>query len=155
MCLVSALYSAFTPEVAGDYSASVFFMFSFHLYQKKLYAIFLLVLSITSIALNSSMIGHTVNLTIGLIVGYGVVYILYYFILFKRKKRRVDLWKEISEKEKAILKLFMNGKDYAQISHILNINDKKESIRTAITRCRIKSECENDIQFGIWLSDKG
>lgn len=78
-----------------------------------------------------------------------------YIAFLKHKKRKVDLWKEISEKEKAILKLYMNGYDYAKISTTLNINDKKESIRTLITRVRKESKCENDIQFGIWLSEKG
>lgn len=94
------------------------------------------------------------NMAVLIVINLGILAFLYYSLIRKPKKR-IDLWKEISDKDKSILKLYIQGKDYAQISHTLKIHDKKESIRTSITRCRNLSGCDNDIQFGIWLSEMG
>ena len=142
-------------ERAIEYSGMVFFIFASGLYSKPKTLLISFTIAFMMLSIRLTALSNSVPITIQMLLLFCFLSATSYLIFFKKPKRRVDLWKEISEKEKAILKLFMRGKDYARISHILNLTDKKDSIRTIITRCRTKSGCENDIQFGIWLSDKG
>ena len=138
-----------------EYSGMVFVLMASGIIANHKLRIVSIVISFIALSIRLTLLSESVPVTIQMVLLFCFIVYSSYLIFFKKPKRRVDLWKEISEKEKAILKLFMRGKDYARISHILNLTDKKDSIRTIITRCRTKSGCENDIQFGIWLSDKG
>jgi len=139
----------------SGYSGFIYFIFASGIFKEYKYTIVSFVLSFISLSIRLSILSAATPVSIQMLLVFCFLFYTFHLMFLKQPKKRIDLWKEISEKEKAILKLFMRGKDYAQISHILNLTDKKESIRTIITRCRTKSGCDNDIQFGIWLSDKG
>ena len=154
--LYIAIILAIYPSNISDFSASIFFVFSFNITKSKKIGVGILSISLVLVLIRSIIFEDTMAGSFMMLAAYSVVYITHYYLMLKNHfKRRVDVWNGISEKEKAILKLYMRGYDYAKISRTLNLTDKKESIRTIITRVRIKSECENDIQFGIWLSEKG
>lgn len=152
--LVGFLTLSLDPINSGA-SGLLYIYFSYNEIKNNRWGIVLITFSYIALSIRFMILNTMGSEAIVSILLFTFIFATLYFKVIDHNKKRVDLWKEISEKEKAILKLFMNGKDYSQISHILNINDKKESIRTSITRCRIKSGCDNDIQFGIWLSDKG
>ncbi len=152
--IIGSLTIVFAERVI-EYSGLVFIIFACGIMREYKYLLISFTLAFMSLSVRLTLLSNPIPITIQMLLLFCFISATAYLIFFKRHKRRVDLWAEISEKEKAILKLFMRGYDYAKISKVLKVKDKKESIRTSITRCRNLSGCENDIQFGIWLSEKG
>lgn len=154
-CL-QGVFTILTLEILSNLTPAIMFFVGLLYLNKTINLYIISVLLITSF-LGVSYINESSTISQvleGLVVNLGLLTFLY-FAVIKKPKKKIDLWSEISEKEKSVLSLYSKGNDYSQICDQLKIKDKKESIRTSITRMRDKTECKNDIQFGIWLSEKG
>lgn len=145
----------FTAEYYSDFSSSIFFIYSFHVIKKKSVLILNLTSTVVFLSIRYTIYDKSIMSIVLMMIIFAYIYSIYYFLIFKHKKKRVDIWDKVSQKDRDILKLFMQGDDFAEISTKLKIDDKKESIRAAITRCRRLSNCNNDMEFAIWLTEIG
>lgn len=142
-------------ERSIEYSGVIYFLFAAGLYPKSKYLITCFITAFIFLSIRLSIVSEKIPITIQMLLLFVFISITAYIIFFKKPKRHVDIWDKISNKERSILKLYIKGYDYATISHKLKIDDKKESIRSAITRCRNLAECSNDMEFAIWLNEIG
>jgi DNA-binding NarL/FixJ family response regulator len=151
--------------------ATSFFIIAFLQHINIKSGIVVLSLSMIIIVVRSTMAIDTPSQLITTIASFIFLYGNVYLIFKKYKSKIADLQRQlkekhkskpvirnldiikVSEEDKAVLKMYLNGYDYAKISKFLNIDIKKESIRKKITRIRDTTECENDMQFAIWLYD--
>lgn len=151
-CLIAGLYSAFNQNVIGDYSASIFFLFSFHISRNRKYGLSLIMLSIFSISINAILSESRIAVVVGLLISYTVIYIIYYFFILKPIENKHNInFSTRSEEEKAILKLYAKGYSYAEISKTLGMNVTDVTIRRKIKAVKDDSKAKNDVQFGQWL----
>lgn len=151
-CLIAGLYSSLNGNTTGDYSASIFFIFSFHLSKNKKYGIFLIFTSILCISINAIIVDSRIAVLVGLFIAYTVIYIIYYYFILKpcEDHHNFNLATR-TEEEKAILKLYGKGYSYSQISKTLGLNVTDTTIRRKIKAVKDDSKCKNDVQFGQWL----
>jgi len=151
-CLIAGLYSAFNQNVIGDYSASIFFIFSFHISRNRKYGLSLIMLSIFSISINAILNESRIAVVVGLFISYTVIYIIYYYFVLKPIENKHNInYSTRSEEEKAILKLYAKGYSYSDISKTLGMNVTDVTIRRKIKSVKDDSKSKNDVQFGQWL----
>jgi DNA-binding CsgD family transcriptional regulator len=152
VCLIAALYSALNQNDIGDYSAAIFFIYSFHTNKNKYYGIIIIFTSILCISINAIIIDSRISVIVGLFIAYTVIYIIYYFYIHKAAENKYNLnYATLSEEEKAIIKLYKRGYSYSKISKTLQMNVTDTTIRRKIRQVKLKSGCKNDVQFGQWL----
>ena len=151
-CLIAGLYSSFNQNVIGDYSASIFFIFSFHVSRNKKYGLVLIMISLLSVSINAIIIDSRIAVVVGLFISYSVIYIIYYYFLLKPLENKYSInFSTRSEEEKAILKLYAKGNSYSEISKKLGLNVTDITIRRKIKSVKDDSGAKNDVQFGQWL----
>ena len=169
--LSGIVYQVFSIPDSSYIGASVFFILAFLQYDNIKHGISLSLVSLISIAIKSTITGDTPSQLITSISIFILLYGNAYLIIKEYKKKIANLQKKlrekrkdrpvirnidiikVSEQDKAVIKMYLNGYDYAKISKFLAIDIKKESIRQKITRIRRTTNCENDMQFAIWLTD--
>jgi DNA-binding CsgD family transcriptional regulator len=151
---IVALYSALNPDYQEDFSGAVFFMFSFHSIKKKWYSVIIIISTILCISLKATKYDLRANVVMALIIAYGIVYVSYYFLIYRNKKtppkRNIDII-IIDQEEKAILQLYCRGYSYDEISKTLSLNILGSSVRRKITSIMTDNNKTNDAQFGKWL----
>jgi hypothetical protein len=163
-------YQITTPDPTC-LGASIFFVIAFMQYGKMKHGLFVLLISLITVVIKTTVTNGTPSDLIITILGLVFLYGNVYLIIQEYKSKIGDLQRQlkekhktkpvirnldlikISEEDKAVLKMYLNGYDYAKISKFLDIDIKKESIRKKITRIRDTTTCENDMQFAIWLYD--
>lgn len=168
--LIGIGYQVAIPDQAY-LGSSIFFTLSFMQHFNNKHGMFILLSSLILVVIKSTYAKATPSQTIITIIGFIFIYGNFYSIVNEYKSKIATLQKQlkekhkskpvirnidiikVSEEDKAVLKMYLNGYDYAKISKFLGIDIKKESIRQKITRIRRTTKCENDMQFAIWLTD--
>lgn len=134
----------------SDFSSSIFFIFSFHLINKRWAFVSILITTVILLSLRLTLTQDTIPSTVLMLIIYSYVYLLYYFLIYKKPLKTIDKI-DISEEEKAIVKLYCNGYTYEQIVITLGLNITGTTVRRKIRKIRDSSGCVNDVQFGKWL----
>lgn len=153
--LLIGIITIMTSEYTTDFSGAVFVIMSYALFRNNKYLILILILSLISITIKMILKNVSIAGTTQMILVFGFIYYSAYVLFFKEEHKRVDISKTISERDKAILKMFANGYSYELIVKTLKLNIELSSVRKIIKRARDESNCVNDVQFGKWLYEKG
>lgn len=157
MYLIIGLCMVFDSSNISDFSASIFFIFSFHVLKNKFYGIGVLVLSLILVTIKSLVVNDTLSGIVIMIIAYAYIYTTYYFLIYKQPKSkpktlRIDTL-GLKEKEKAMIKMYVNGYSYDQISEYLGLNITSSTVRRNIWEIKKNSKTNNDAHFGKWLHD--
>jgi hypothetical protein len=108
--LFIAIYTLLDPSNISDYSASIFFIYAFHLIQKKWYAISISAVTMLSLAYRATNHSLTIYQSFGMLIGFMVVYAVYYFLIYKNYPKPITARiKQLSEDENKLLRLMCSG----------------------------------------------
>jgi DNA-binding CsgD family transcriptional regulator len=152
-----------------DLGASVFFILAYQQNTNKKYGLLLAFSSLIVIVIKSTFSEATPSQTIVAIMAFLFLYGNIYMKHQEYKSKIADLQKQIREKnkpkaiirnidviditeeEKAIIKLFCNGMSYDNISRFLGINNANDTIRRKITKVKNDNDICSDAKLGKWL----
>lgn len=152
--LVGSLTIVFAERVI-EYSGLIYILFACGVKRDVKYQVTTFLISFISLSIRLTKLNDNIPTTIQMMILFCFLSYTAYVIFFKRKKRNIDLWKSIKEEHKPIIKMYARGYSYDKIIKQLKLNIQEASVRKIITRARELSGCENDIQFGKWLYEKG
>lgn len=161
------------PSNVSDFSPAIFFIFSFHILKNKFYGIGVLILSLILVTIKALVVNDTLPGIVIMIIAYAYIYTTYYFLIYKKhEQEKQDLTnnhiKEIEklksktlridtlglkEKEKAMIKMYVNGYSYDQISEFLGLNITSDTVRRNIWEIKKNSKTNNEAHFCKWLHD--
>lgn len=151
---IGVLTVCFDSTVIG-YSGIVYFLLACGLSRSNKFIILTALSAIVSLSVRLTMLKASIPLSIQMLLLFVFIFISLYIVFLKEQHKRVDISKAISERDKAVLKMYANGYSYELIIKTLQLNIETATVRKIIKRIRDESPCNNDIQFGKWLYENG
>ena len=142
-------------RTAIGYSGIVYFLLACGLSRSNKFIILTALSAIVSLSVRLTMLKASIPLSIQMLLLFVFIFISLYIVFLKEQHKRVDISKAISERDKAVLKMYANGYSYELIIKTLQLNIETATVRKIIKRIRDESPCNNDIQFGKWLYENG
>jgi hypothetical protein len=147
---------------SSDLGSSVFFILAFVQHKNIRHGIVISITTLVLIVVMSTKIPQTPSQIITIIS----VFILIYGNIYQATKTRYKIIEvipkpkpkiinldiiNITQEEKAILKLYCNGYDYEKISKTLGLNVIPRTIRRKIIAIKDEHKLKNDVHFAHWL----
>jgi DNA-binding NarL/FixJ family response regulator len=148
--------------------ATTFFAISFLQYTNIKHGIALVLISFIAVIIKSTLASATPSQTVVAIMAFSFIYANIYNIVREYKSKIKDLQRQLKEKykpkpairnidviniteeEKAIIKLHCYGNTYEEISKILGLNIVPNTVRRKITAIMKDNNIKNDAHFGHW-----
>jgi hypothetical protein len=98
------------PSNISDFSGSIFFIFAFHIINKKKYVIPIGIITAAALAIRATKISMTIYESFMILLAYVVVYALYYFIIYKKTEKPVSVrFSQLNKEENKILEHMASG----------------------------------------------
>lgn len=142
-------------DYPAEYSGIIYFVLACGLYKKNSFILSSFILSFLALTFRLIRVNASLPVSIEMIILFVFIFLSSYIVFFKEQHKRVDISKVISERDKAILKMYANGYSYELIITTLKLNIETATVRKIIKRIRDESPCRNDVQFGKWLYENG
>jgi hypothetical protein len=151
--LAGGLYAAIDQPNSVDFSGASMFFMLYGIDRNKKHGLVLIIITLLSISLRVLFFDLGFFAGMKLILAYTVVYDFSRTIFASEKVFTIDI--ELKSIDKKILKRYSNGQSYEQIIREMKLGIEPDSLRKRITNIRKLSGCNNDVQFGKYISDIG
>ncbi|MCP4355927.1 MAG: hypothetical protein GY793_09920 [Proteobacteria bacterium] len=147
--LVVGVITTWNTSMPYDLSGFIFFCLAIYMKKNNAFNIFVLNATIISIVLRSVKINMYPPRVVVLVLGYFVLYALFYFIVYrpciKPLRDKEKLLKNFTDQEKELIKLLRSGETQKTAGHIMSL--PPNGANDMLKKLKKESGCKTTIEF--------
>jgi len=155
--LVAAGYTILRPTGISDYSASIWFIFSYRLFKSKRTAIIFGALNVFLIGVRCVTTDYTVLQCFVLLLAFVAIYFLYYYLFVRESNKTQSVnntnvvlsydLRKVNFEVIEIVQLRCKGYDWWEINDIMQLNIQDRSVNRRVTDAQKKLGFKTREQF--------